>query len=117
MSTFVRMCFHLALDNILVTKVKAVEVLDNSANPDATLLAPIILQVLGDLPLIQVSLEDTSWFISSRARIYNIDLYERFRKFRMVRIGGTTWYLIIGTLTHEQIMARGQVVQVADLRF
>lgn len=49
------MCFHLALDNILVTKVKAVEVLDNSANPDATLLAPIILQVLGDLPLIQVS--------------------------------------------------------------
>lgn len=63
------MCFHLALDNILVTKVKAVEVLDNSANPDATLLAPIILQVLGDLPLIQVSLECTSWFISSRAQI------------------------------------------------
>lgn len=71
------MCFHLALDNILVTKVKAVEVLDNSANPDATLLAPIILQVLGDLPLIQVSLESTSWFISSRVPIYNIDLYER----------------------------------------
>lgn len=59
LSTFVRMCFHLALENMLVAKVKAVEVLDNSANPDATLLAPIILQVLGDLPLIQVSFEIT----------------------------------------------------------
>lgn len=38
-------------------------------------------------------------------------------KLSMVRIGETTWYLVIGTLTYEQIVGHGQVVQVADLSF
>lgn len=54
MSTFIRLAVQVVLENVSVTEVKTVEVLDSGCNPDAEIVSPAILQALGDLPLIQV---------------------------------------------------------------
>jgi hypothetical protein len=50
----VRIYLHLALENDPALKVKVVEIADSDTKVNRQLLAPIIGQALGDLPLIQV---------------------------------------------------------------
>ncbi|CAH1160281.1 unnamed protein product [Phaedon cochleariae] len=49
----VRVNMQLLLENALVYKVKAVEVIDEFTKPDATLLTPLVKMVFEDQPLIQ----------------------------------------------------------------
>lgn len=50
----IRLCIHLALENVQGIKVKVVEIGDVTVNPESILVAPYVASVLGDLPLIQV---------------------------------------------------------------
>jgi len=50
----VRISLHLVIENLMGIKVKTVEILNKTFNPDVQILSPIILEVLADLPLIQV---------------------------------------------------------------
>jgi len=50
----VRISLHLVIENLMGIKVKTVEILNKTFNPDVQILSPIILDVLADLPLIQV---------------------------------------------------------------
>lgn len=54
MGEIVRISLHLVIENILGINVKTVEILNKTFNPDAQIISPIILNVLADLPLIQV---------------------------------------------------------------
>ncbi|XP_060866838.1 fatty acid synthase-like [Metopolophium dirhodum] len=49
----VRISLHLVIENLMGIKVKTVEILNKTFNPDVQILSPIILDVLADLPLIQ----------------------------------------------------------------
>ncbi|CAI6352158.1 unnamed protein product [Macrosiphum euphorbiae] len=49
----VRISLHLVIENLISIKVKTVEILNKTFNPDVQILSPIILDVLADLPLIQ----------------------------------------------------------------
>lgn len=51
----VRVCTHIALENLPTIKVKTVELLDSFASTEGPLISQIVVDVLGDLPLIQVS--------------------------------------------------------------
>lgn len=50
----IRLCLHLALENLQGIKVKVVEIGDVTVHPESNLVAPLVTSVLGDLPLIQV---------------------------------------------------------------
>lgn len=54
MEEIVRISLHLVIENILGINVKTVEILNKTFNPDVKIISPIILNVLADLPLIQV---------------------------------------------------------------
>lgn len=49
-----RISLHLVIENLMAIKVKTVEILNTTFNPDLKIISPIILDVLADLPLIQV---------------------------------------------------------------
>ena len=49
----IRLCLHLALENLQGIKVKVLEIGDVTVNPESVLVAPHVASVLGDLPLIQ----------------------------------------------------------------
>lgn len=54
MEEIVRISLHLVIENIMGIKVKTVEILQKTFNPDIEIISPIIINVLADLPLIQV---------------------------------------------------------------
>lgn len=54
MEEIVRISMHLVIENIISIKVKTVEILNKTFNPDLKIISPIIIDVLADLPLIQV---------------------------------------------------------------
>lgn len=49
-----RISLHLVIENLMAIKIKTVEILNTNFNPDVQIISPIILNVLADLPLIQV---------------------------------------------------------------
>lgn len=50
----IRVCTHLALENLPIIKVKTIELVDSFTNVEGPLVSQIVVDVLGDLPLIQV---------------------------------------------------------------
>lgn len=54
MEEIVRVSLHLVIENLMGIKVKTVEILQKTFNPDVEIISPIIINVLADLPLIQV---------------------------------------------------------------
>uniref|UniRef100_A0A8D8UL46 Fatty acid synthase n=1 Tax=Cacopsylla melanoneura TaxID=428564 RepID=A0A8D8UL46_9HEMI len=56
----VRICAHIAFENIPNIKVKTLELLDTATPQDTTLLSPIFSTLLGDLPLIQAEVNLSS---------------------------------------------------------
>ena len=50
----IRIGTHLALENLPMIKVKTVELIDSFASTEGPLVSKILVDVLGDLPLIQV---------------------------------------------------------------
>lgn len=50
----IRLCVHLALENVQGVKVKVTEVGDETVLPESIFVSPYVASILGDLPLIQV---------------------------------------------------------------
>lgn len=70
-NSIVRVCVNLALENCPSIKVKTVELLDSSSNPDGEVLSPIIFKALQDLPLIQADCQLLAH--SSNPKVENLD--------------------------------------------
>nr|WIW72532.1 fatty acid synthase [Kerria lacca] len=52
----IRICAHIALENLPSIKVKTIELLDSFAHSEGPLVSDILVNVLGDLPLIQADI-------------------------------------------------------------
>lgn len=54
MEDIVRICLHLVIENLMDIRVKTIEILNKNMDPDVQIISPIIIDVLADLPLMQV---------------------------------------------------------------
>ncbi|KAL0266678.1 UNVERIFIED_CONTAM: hypothetical protein PYX00_009160 [Menopon gallinae] len=52
----IRLCVHLALENVQGVKVKVTEVGDETVLPESIFVSPYVASILGDLPLIQAEI-------------------------------------------------------------
>ena len=55
LSSIIRLCVHIALENVPSIKVKTYELLNTEYNEETALISNVIAQSLADLPLIQVN--------------------------------------------------------------
>lgn len=56
LSTVIRLCVHIILENTPKINVKTIEILEEEYNNEATLISKLIANTLEDLPMIQVNI-------------------------------------------------------------